>query len=349
MQHYLEYLKARAKDPRGACRLVSKVTATETSLLRLLRDPTHLRGYGLAVSVNGHGSKLLLDTGASGILISRGLAEKANLARLSQSTIHGIGDKGGKEGYTAVADSLKIGELEFQNCTVRVLDQHSVVGEDGLIGADVFSSFLVDLDFPNEKLHLSELPKRPEQATTNLTLSSDEDDANEDGGSATKPAATDAQADNKRKLTGPQDRYIAPEMKSFTPVYRFGHMLLVPTAVGEIPGKLFLLDSGALTSHITPAAAREVTKIHGDSRMMVEGLSGSVKNVYRADKAVLQFGHLRQENQEVLSFDLTRISDHLGTEVSGTLGFTLLRFLDIKIDYRDGLVDFNYDKKRWER
>src|SRR5215468_6803915 len=67
MQHYLEYLKARARDSRGACHLVSKVTATETSMVRLLTDSTHLRGYGLAVSVNGHGSKLLLDTGASGI------------------------------------------------------------------------------------------------------------------------------------------------------------------------------------------------------------------------------------------------------------------------------------------
>jgi hypothetical protein len=51
----------------------------------------------------------------------------------------------------------------------------------------------------------------------------------------------------------------------------------------------------------------------------------------------------------MLSFDMTRPSDHIGTEISGTLGFTRLRLLDVKIDYRDGLVDFNYDKKRWER
>jgi hypothetical protein len=72
-----------------------------------------------------------------------------------------------------------------------------------------------------------------------------------------------------------------------------------------------------------------------------------VKNVYRADKAILQFGHLRQENQDLVAFDLGHISDHTGTEISGTLGFALLRLLDIKIDYRDGLVDFEYDAKRW--
>jgi hypothetical protein len=60
---------------------------------------------------------------------------------------------------------------------VQVLDKRSVVGEDGLIGADVFSSFLVDIDFPNEKLRLRELPKRPEESTaTPLKLHSDEDE-----------------------------------------------------------------------------------------------------------------------------------------------------------------------------
>jgi hypothetical protein len=126
-------------------------------------------------------------------------------------------------------------------------------------------------------------------------------------------------------------------------------MLLVPTSVGEVPGKLFLVDSGAFTNHITPAAAREVTKVHGDSSITIKGLSGTVKNVYSADKAVLQFGHLRQENQDIVAFDFTHLSDNIGTEVSGTLGFTLLRFLDIKLDYRDGLVDFSYDPKRWGR
>ena len=35
-----------------------------------------------------------------------------------------------------------------------------------------------------------------------------------------------------------------------------------------------------------------------------------------------------------------------GTEISGTLGFALLRLLKIKIDYRDGLVDFDYNSTR---
>jgi hypothetical protein len=61
---------------------------------------------------------------------------------------------------------------------------------------------------------------------------------------------------------------------------------------------------------------------------------------------MIQFGHLRQENQDLIAFDLSHISDGLGTEASGILGFAMLRLLDIKIDYRDGLIDFSYDPKR---
>jgi tetratricopeptide (TPR) repeat protein len=347
MRHYLEYIKARAKDPRSACHLVSKTTATETSMAELLEDAQHLRGLGLTVEVNGRKSRLLLDTGASGILINRPLAEKAGVTRLSNVDIGGVGDKGSKSGYRALADSLKIGGLEFQNCPVEVLDQRSVIGEDGLIGADVFSSFLVDLDFPSEKLRLSPLPKRPEETAATINLKTEEDDDSEPDSQSSDGEVTGKKPDGSKPAPGPQDRYIAPEMQSYTRVFRFGHMLLVPTSIGDVPAKLFLLDSGALMNHITPAAAREITKVHGDSDTIVKGLSGSVKSVYRADNAVLQFGHLRQKNQDLISFDLSHISDDMGTEISGTLGFVVLRLLDIKIDYRDGLVDFSYDPKRW--
>jgi hypothetical protein len=40
---------------------------------------------------------------------------------------------------------------------------------------------------------------------------------------------------------------------------------------------------------------------------------------------------------------MTRISEGTGTEVSGILGFTMLNLLDLQIDYRDNLVNFNYD------
>jgi len=55
-----------------------------------------------------------------------------------------------------------------------------------------------------------------------------------------------------------------------------------------------------------------------------------------------QFGYLRQENQDVATFDLSHLSDQVGTEISGIQGISTLDLLDIRIDYRDGLVNFGY-------
>lgn len=347
-ESYLKYLMERAKQHARPCRLVSKVTNTSTPLIPLLTDPTHLRGYGLRVNLNGTRTNVLLDTGASGIMVKRSIAERAGITKLSESKISGIGDKGQQNGYVGLAKSIRIGELEFQDCPVRVLETGSLVGEDGLVGTDVFENFLVEINFPDEKLKLSELPKRPGEAEEHLALKND-DDADDESSNRDDSSEADAKKTVAKAVSGPQDRYIAPEMQSYTHVYRFGHDLLVPTKVGEVPGMLFLLDTGAFINAISPGAAREVTKVHGDAYTTIKGLSGSVKKVYTANKAVLQFGHLRQENQDMTAFDMSRISESSDTEVSGFFGFTMLRYLDIKIDYRDALVDFTYDAKRFGR
>ena len=342
---YLAYLKERAKQKNSSpCRLVSKTTSTETPMVRLLKDPQHLRGYGLSVSINGHKSDLLLDTGAGGILVKRSIAEHAGVSKISETKVWGLGKKGRRNAYVGIADSIKVGQLEFQNCPIEVMESRSVVGDEGLIGANVFENFLVELDFPKEKLRLSELPRRPGETGPNLALSDSEDEEEDDSDSA--GASPDKPTEAKPALqSGPQDRYVAPEMRSYTSVFRFGHDLLVPATIGNVPRKLFLLDTGSLVNFISPAAAREVTKVHSDSHLIVEGVSGKVEKVYSANKALVQFGHIRQENQDMTSIDMKPMSDSAGTEISGILGFITLRMLDVKIDYRDALVDFEVDPR----
>jgi predicted aspartyl protease len=324
LEHMLVMLADQAEQPTHGCHLATRISTMETSLEPLLIDPTHIRGYGLRVKVNGVSSKLLLDTGAGGITVDRKIADRAGIKRVVRQDSEGIGDKGPAAGYIGYADSIKIGDLEFQNCYVDVIEQNSVVGEDGLIGGDVFSHFLVDIDFPNQKFRLHELPPRSDQ-----------------------PPPVRSPESNSSGTPEFYDRYVAPEMKSFSPVLRFGSHLLIPTKLNDLPAKLFMLDTGAFSNTISPAAAREVTKVSSEEGVQIRGISGAVKNVFLANEFTIQFANLRQKNQDTVSFDTTSISESFGTEVSGFLGFNMLRMLRIRIDYRDGLIDFEYDSKRF--
>jgi hypothetical protein len=352
MTEHLEFLKATADKPIHACKLVSKVEQTETKLETMYgSDGRRMRGIGLSVRLNDRNTHLLLDTGAGGIMVSRKLAEKAGLTRISAVHYGGVGDKGLQSGYTAAADRIRIGELEFQDCVVAVSDKRTVAEEDGLIGADVFGGYLIDIDLPGMRLKLSPLPKRPEDtvAPTSLNTEGEEQaNAEQKEDSVTGQPSKEQNASAPRPKTArrlPKDRYVAPEMADWTKVFRFGHNVLVPTSVNDSKPMLFGLDTGAFSNILSVRAGRQVSKVSSEERLRVRGLNGEVNKVYSA-KATLRFGHLQQPNQDIITFDLSALSRHTGAEVSGFLGFAMLRLLEVKLDYRDGLVDFKYDPKR---
>jgi predicted aspartyl protease len=316
--NHSQSLGTEQNDSRHNCRLATVPDSTETDLLTL-KQADQIRGYGLAVALNGQESKLLLDTGAHGIAIDRRVAQKAGLIGLSDTTLGGFGDQGKSKGYVAIANSVKVGALEFRDCPVVIVDKRSVLGEDGFIGADVFQEFLIDLDFPSKKLRLGKLP--------NIQ--------GEDSGTAVDTVPTYSSVANR----------IVPASFSFSfsRVFRFGHMLLIPTEVGDPPTtRLFLIDTGSPRNMFSVNAAREITKVHGNSRVELRGLSGSVNKVYGAEKTGLYFGHVQQYAENQIALDLESMSESIGTEVSGVLGVFDFRTLDVRIDYRDDLVDFDF-------
>jgi len=351
---WLDYLKATVDKPVHACKLANNVESTETTLEILLRDAMHVAGYGLLVKINGHNQRLLLDTGASGIVINRRAAEKAGLQRISSVQFAGLGDKGQRNAYFAVVDQVRIGDLEYKDCVVTVSEKSMGLDEDGLIGADVFSSYVVDIDIPGDKLRLSPLPKRLEESEAKATLASEPDsdvETDEQPDSTKEPTAGEKSSAEKTPappstLKLPKDRYIAPEMAQWARIFRIGHDLLMPTRVNDSKSMLFILDTGAFSNVMSEQAARTVTKVNSDESIKVKGLSGEVNKVYSADKATLQFANIRQPNQDMVTIDFSQINKNLGIEVSGFLGFATFRQLEMQIDYRDGLVHFIYDPNK---
>ncbi len=320
-------MKGIATREQGSCELVTPVTEARLPLVAMAG------GVGLDVLINGKRKRLLVDTGASGLLLSRAAARAAGLVPELETTALGFGDEGEKKAFVTHVDDIRVGAMEFKNCTVQVLEQRGGLDMDGLMGPDMFRDFVVTLDFPARELRLGPLPKRPgEQGTEAKTLRAAEAEAGGDEGRASGAERA-------------EDRYTAPEMKDWTPVFRAGHWLIFPTRIGNAPVKLFAMDSGAASSMISPAAAREVTLVTPDRQTEVRGISGGVGRVSVADHVTLTFAGVRTETRGMTSFDSTVLSRAAGVEVSGFIGFETLSHLAISIDYRDNLVRVVYDPK----
>jgi tetratricopeptide (TPR) repeat protein len=341
LQQYLAFLKKNADAPVHACKLVSNVKETNTKLYPIARAGTALGASGMVVKINNQETHLALDTGSSGVLLGRAAAEHLGLQRLAYQPIMGVGDSGQQGGYTAVVDRIRVGDLEFEDCVVRVTEAATpVIGQDGLIGSDVFRAYLIDIDIPGAKLRLSPLPKRPDETSVPTSLTTTSQDSQELESEEENPSGKAAP-----DISLPKDAYVAPEMANWSKAYRFRTLLLTPTKVDGTGPLLFLIDTGSFSNVLSTRTAQEITQVRSDPNLSIKGMSGTVSKVYRADKATLEFGRYEQENQDVVTFDLANVCKQTGTNVGGILGFNMLRILQTRIDYRDGLVDFAFDPK----
>ena len=280
--------------------------------LSYLRDGPRIMGVTIQMAIEGRKPlKLVLDTGATGIVLSQAAIDKAGLNHLGSFQVGGIGDKGMRDAFLSVAETCSVGKLKFKTCIFQATagKRRVIQDEDGLLGTDLFSDYIITIDFQRLQMHLVPFPERP--------------------------------------LT-PQgyDRTPLSSEAGFTPVFRFGHHLYVTTTVNKKATGLFLIDTGSAISAIDATFARLTTKIHGDEYMHVHGVSGSVRDVFEADKAELRFGRFAQSNLGLTSFNLNNSPEHQEVRMDGILGCPVLSLFRLSLDYRNGLVNFDYVLER---
>jgi tetratricopeptide (TPR) repeat protein len=330
-------IKGIESSEKGSCELVKPVAQAKVPILPISRDSAFAKETmyeaELELQIDGKKRKFEIDTGASGLLLTHAVAKNAGLVPEAAIKAGGIGDAGPVNAFVTHVDDIKIGPMEFKNCMVNVLPPGSTLDQvpdvDGLIGPDVFRDYLVTLDYPGFEMSLDPLPPRPGDTAKAPSLATSEDQA--------PPASF---ADSAR------DRYIAPEMKGWTPVFRSQHFLILPTLIGDAPVKLFVMDTGASKSMISPEAAREVAHITSFNDSKIQGLSGQVMSPLKADKIKIVFANISQVVNGMDSFDMSGISRSAGVDISGMIGFPFLSQLVISIDYRDSLVHVVYDPKK---
>jgi predicted aspartyl protease len=341
----LDRMQRQVDEPVKACRLVSASPSGEVPFIRLAGWNGHSRAYGLEVGMNGHPIRLQIDTRGAGLTVYRAAADRAGLKRLG-SDKGSAAAPGAKPSYTAYADSVHIGNLEFQDCAVNVIDSASPDDDgDGQVGIDIFSDFMVTLDFPMRKVVLAALPVRPGETELVPSLKTVAADMNDLAPvvAGVKPADAKAGASaSAPAAAGPFDRYTAPEMKDYTQIYHVGHDLILPTALNGEKVKLFVPDAATSATNLSPGVVMDAGKFHEDKSMEHPGPDGKAARVFVADEVSFNFAHVAQKLNGVVSSDTSWASKADGMEISGFLGMNTLSLLTLHIDYRDGLLKAEY-------
>ena len=140
---------SQLSENNQTCNVLPSVPSVAFTLLPSHPDPKHIDGYRLEVSFPKGTAKLQVDTAASGLFISRALANQ-----------NGFQQAAGDAPGTVHVDSVHIGPLEFRDCVVGVSDTPFAGNADGFIGTDMFARWLITLDHPGSKLILAPLPRR---------------------------------------------------------------------------------------------------------------------------------------------------------------------------------------------
>lgn len=129
------------------CKVLPTVSSATLPVLPSRSDGKHIDGFRIEVSFAKGAAKLELDTAASGLFISKALADQNGFERAAGAPMG-----------TVQADTVRIGPLEFHDCIVGVSETPFSGNSDGFIGTDILSSYLITIDAREQRLKLDPLP-----------------------------------------------------------------------------------------------------------------------------------------------------------------------------------------------
>ena len=322
--------EAAELEQHKLCTPTQPITNAKLELQPIPYEGNYTRSWALKLKVNDAALALVeLDSSVDGIVLNPKDALKAG--------VHAIGPAPASPTatYTAIADRIQIGPLEFHDCPVRVASSAQLAGANSLIGTSFFRNNLIHVSYADEALTLSPLPVRTETA-----------------GHVVEP-------------------FVAPEERDWAPVYVAGSTLLVPTMLDKKGPFLFMIDTGSWSPIMSPLVVSRLLTAQTDvtvnrvgmsadivkivpheggvltDRADIRGADGALLKVTRPAKLpTIRFANNANEDSSTLSFDLSGLSHGTGVEVAGLLGFRILQQYDFDLNYRDGLVHFVFDQNR---
>ena len=202
-----------------------------------------------------------------------------------------------------VAHTVRVGEhFQLENCAVEVLSSTFAEGADGVIGMDAFEAFQIRLDAHTRTLELTPFESGPPEVGASRWMGYDRTE------NADQPSHA----------------------------FGFRHFLLLKARVQGGKAGLFLVDTGSAVTSVARGTAGP--PLGAATAMPLNGATGAVEGIFRISPLVLEVGGRTVGEREPVSMDLDEISRRQGVQISGILGYSVLRQSTVSINYRDGLV-----------
>ena len=108
--------------------------------------------------VKGQPARLVLDTGATGLVLTESAAVRLGVGRSSHVTVSSVGAGGGSRNFAGVLEEFEIAGLKVPDHQIAVLPPNAgiaVAGTvDGLFGVSVLSIFEIELDLARRRVVL---------------------------------------------------------------------------------------------------------------------------------------------------------------------------------------------------
>ena len=112
--------------------------------------------YFVNAEINGkYKAKLMLDTGASGVLISQKLADKMNLKLSACGGMRStLADGSRIPSKSTVLDKLKVGSVSAKKVSANIIEMKKSQNFDGLLGMSFLQNFIFTIDTEKNLLRL---------------------------------------------------------------------------------------------------------------------------------------------------------------------------------------------------
>jgi len=143
-------------------------------------------------------------------------------------------------------------------------------------------------------------------------------------------------AGRSRPVIAQPGRATLPSVTVVLPAQLVGNFLIVEGKGDRTFTPRFLIDTGSSVTLVSPSLARRLQAREGGAaapRVRVTGADGTVSELARGTLRRLDLGEARFDDVDILLYDCSALSAHLGVRIDGVLGFPLFRDVVLTLDY----------------